>query len=116
MQLPDYPDVHSEAFLRSLMTRQLRLSVACAACFLFALLGLPLLNFFWPEFMAQRIGGFPLSWLLLGLGFFPAVWLISWVFIRRSIRLEEQEVRESVRGDGGASAKARVSNVDPGAK
>ena len=62
----------------------------CAAAFLVALLGLPLANYFWPEFMAQRIFGFTLTWLLLGIGFFPLVWLIAWIFIRRSIALEKE--------------------------
>lgn len=87
--------VHSEEFLRLLMKRQLRLSVACALSFLGMLLGLPLANYFLPEWMAMRVpGGFSLAWFLLGIGFFPAVWVISWVFIRRSISLEEEEVRE----------------------
>ena len=87
-------DLHSEAFLRSLMRRQLALSVACAATFLMVLLGLPLLNYFFPHFMAQRLFGFTLTWLILGVLFFPLVWVISWVFIRRSIALEEAEVAE----------------------
>lgn len=88
------PDMHSEAFLHSLMRRQLKLSIAAAATFLVALLGLPLLNYFFPELMAKRVGGFTLTWLLLGVLFFPFVWIISYAFIRRSIRLEESEVRE----------------------
>ena len=77
------------------MRRQLRLSIVCALAFLLVLLGLPLANYFLPELMATRLlGGFTLSWLLLGIGFFPAVWVISWFFIRRSIALEEAEVRE----------------------
>jgi uncharacterized membrane protein (DUF485 family) len=89
------PGLHSEAFLRSLMRRQLRLSIACAAAFLLVLLGLPLANYFLPELMATRVwGGFTLTWLLLGVGFCPVVWLIAWVFVRRSMALEEQEVRE----------------------
>ena len=92
---PEPPDrVHSESFLHSLMRRQLRLSVACAATFLFALLGLPLLNYFFPEFMARRVAGFTLTWLILGVLFFPFVWLIAWLFIRRSIALEQTEVSE----------------------
>src|SRR6267142_556269 len=94
MQAPEKMDMHSESFLRSLMRKQLRLSILCAAAFLIVLLGLPLANYFYPEFMARRILGFTLRWLLLGIGFFPAVWLIAWVFIRRSIALEEAEVRE----------------------
>jgi len=86
--------MHSEAFLHSLMRRQLQLSITCAATFLIALLGLPLLNYFFPEAMATRVFGFTLTWLILGVLFFPFVWIISWIFIKRSIALEEEEVRE----------------------
>jgi uncharacterized membrane protein (DUF485 family) len=88
------PDIHSEEFLRSLMRKQLRLSVTCAATFLVALLGLPLLNFFFPDVMAARVFGFTLTWFILGVLFFPLVWLIAWFFIRRSIALEEAEAAE----------------------
>jgi len=84
-------DMHSEAFLHRLMRDQLQLSIGCAAAFLVALLGLPLLNYFAPEFMARRVAGFSLSWLLLGILFFPLVWVIAFLFIKRSIALEEIE-------------------------
>lgn len=101
MNTPPEPiDIHSEAFLHSLMRRQLRLSVACAGTFLVALLGLPLLNYFFPEAMAVRVFGFTLTWFLLGVLFFPFVWAIAWVFIRRSIALEDQEVAEVKGGKG----------------
>ncbi len=88
--------IHSEEFLRSLMKRQLRLSVGCALAFLGMLVALPLLNFAFPELMSRRVGGgFTLTWFLLGIGFFPAVWAIAYVFIRRSIALEEAEVKEA---------------------
>lgn len=74
------------------MRRQLKLSVACAATFLIALVGLPLANYFAPALMATRIAGFTLSWLILGVLFFPFVWIISWRFIKRSIALEQDEV------------------------
>ncbi len=80
-----------------LMQRQLRLSLSCAATFLVALLGLPLANYFWPEFMGQRIFGFTLGWLVLGVLFFPFVWVISFVFIKRSIALEDAETAEAQR-------------------
>ncbi|HYG21327.1 MAG TPA: DUF485 domain-containing protein [Verrucomicrobiae bacterium] len=92
--IPPKPDMHSESFLHSLMRKQLRLSIACAAAFLVVLLGLPLANYIAPEFMARRVFGFTLSWFLLGIGFFPAVWVISFCFIRRSIALEREEVEE----------------------
>ena len=74
------------------MARQLKLSVACALTFLVALLGLPLANYFAPELMAKRILGFTLTWLVLGVLFFPFVWIISYAFIKRSIALEQDEV------------------------
>jgi uncharacterized membrane protein (DUF485 family) len=96
---PEHDDiVHSESFLRSLMRRQLSLSISCAATFFVALLGLPLLNYFAPELMAKRVAGFSLSWLVLGVLFFPFVWIISYVFIKRSIALEEDEVAQARNG------------------
>ena len=86
--------IHSEAFLASLMRRQLQLSIGCAAAFFIALLGLPLANYFAPSVMATRIGGFTLTWLILGVLFFPYVWLISGFFIKRSLKLEADEAQE----------------------
>lgn len=97
-------DMHSEEFLHSLMRKQLKLSIACALAFLVVLLGLPLANYFAPELLATRIFGFTLTWFLLGIGFFPAVWVISFFFIRRSIKLEEEEVAEVSR-EGAKEAK-----------
>lgn len=94
---PNKIDIHSEDFLYTLMRRQLKLSIASAATFLVALLGLPLLNYFLPEAMATRVFGFTLTWFILGVLFFPFVWIIAWVFIRRSIALEEDEVAEVVK-------------------
>ena len=104
-------DIHTDAFLHSLMRRQLRLSIACAGTFLVALFGLPLVNYFFPELMGTRILGFTLSWLILGVLFFPLVWAIAWVFIRRSIALEEQEVREA---EGGVRQSERVKGRGEG--
>jgi uncharacterized membrane protein (DUF485 family) len=90
--LPEHRDfIHSEDFLRSLMRRQLRLSVACAAAFMLVLFGLPLLNYFAPDLMATRVFGFTLTWLILGVLFIPFVWIISAVFIKQSLRMEAEE-------------------------
>jgi len=91
--------IHSEAFLRQLMRRQLKLSITCATAFLILLFGLPLLNYFAAEAMAQRVGGFTLSWLILGVLFFPYVWVIAKLFINRSIALENDEVRNAEEGN-----------------
>jgi uncharacterized membrane protein (DUF485 family) len=83
--------IHSEAFLHRLMRRQFRLSAACAGAFVVVLLGMPLMNYFAPELMAVRVGGFTVSWLVLGVLFFPFVWVISGIFIRQSLRMEREE-------------------------
>ncbi len=102
MQPPpsEKPDVHSEEFLHRLIRRQLKLSIACAAIFFVALLGLPLANYFFPELMAVRVFGFTLTWFVLGVLFFPFVWVISYFFIKRSIALEEEEVSKVKRQSG----------------
>ena len=97
--------MHSEEFLHLLMRRQLRLSIACALSFLVALLGLPLLNYFFPELMATRIFGFTLTWFVLGIAFFPFVWVIAYLFIKRSIALEEAEVAEVTGTESGKVGK-----------
>lgn len=85
--------IHSEKFLHALMKRQLKLSITCAAAFTVLLLGVPLLNYCAPAFMATRVLGFPLNWLVLGVLFFPFVWIIARIFITRSMALEASEVR-----------------------
>lgn len=86
--------IYNEAFLQQLMQRQLKLSIGCALAFLVVLLGLPLANYYAPAVMNMRVFGFTLTWFVLGVAFFPFVWVISYYFIRRSIALEEAEVRE----------------------
>lgn len=93
---PDH--LHSDAFLARLMRDQLKLSVACALCFAVALVALPLLNYYEPELMARRVAGFTLTWLILGVLFFPFVWIISYVFIKRSIALENAEAQAAKDG------------------
>ncbi len=96
--IPHDDAVHSEAFLHTLMRRQLKLSILCAAAFLVMLLGVPLANYFAPQLMATRVAGFTLSWLLVGVLSFPAVWIISFYFIRKSIWLENDEVEQIKQG------------------
>ncbi len=91
--------IHSEEFLRGLMKRQLKLSITCATAFLLLLFGLPMLNYLAPAFMAQRVGGFTLTWLILGVLFFPYVWIIAKFFISRSMALENDEVRVAAEGN-----------------
>jgi uncharacterized membrane protein (DUF485 family) len=86
-------DIHSEEFLQNLMRKQLRLSISCGLAFIAILLLLPLANYFFPEQMAMDFFGFTLTWFLLGVAAFPFVWVISAIFIRRSMALEKEEAR-----------------------
>jgi uncharacterized membrane protein (DUF485 family) len=96
----DHTDfIHSEEFLHGLMRRQLKLSIACATAFIVLLFGLPLMNYLAPELMARRVGGFTLTWLILGVLFFPYVWVIARLFITRSIALENAEVQVAAEGN-----------------
>lgn len=116
MQPPIDSAIYSDTFLRRLMRRQLRLSITCAAAFVTALLGLPLANYFLPDLMATRVFGFTLTWFILGVLFFPFVWIISWLFIRRSIALEDEEVRsvlKSSSGPGDASPASLSTTHEP---
>jgi hypothetical protein len=52
--------------------------------------------------MATNVGGFSLTWLILGVAFFPLMVWLSWHFVRQSERLEA----DLVRLPGGAEANA----------
>ncbi len=107
--LPEHEDfIHSEEFLQRLMRRQLRLSVWCAASFLIILLGLPLLNYFVPDLMATRVGGFTLTWLILGVLMFPFVWVISGIFIKVSLKMEAEEA-DRARAENAKRSSGRQS-------
>src|SRR2546423_1349050 len=95
--IPSPPRLDTGQALPRLMREQLRLSICCAASFLVLCLGPLFLISFGPELRANPFFGFPLSWLLLGILFFPFVWLISWIFIRRSTQLEREEIADATR-------------------
>ena len=90
------------------MARQLKLSIACALMFLVALLGLPLANYYAPELMATRVFGFTLTWFVLGVLFFPFVWIISYV----SMALERVEVEEVKRNAPTEDPRSKIQDPE----
>ncbi len=62
-----------------------------AVVFLLLILGLPLLTHFAPSVTQQNVLGFPLSWFILGLAFYPITWALSAYFVTASERLEAEE-------------------------
>jgi uncharacterized membrane protein (DUF485 family) len=83
---------HSDRELAAiLMRRQATLSIRVAAVFLVVVLGVPLVNAFLPELSQTPILGFPASWFLLGLFFYPLTWALSTYFVKASEKLEAEE-------------------------
>lgn len=75
---------------RVVMRRQAALSLRVASVFLLIILGLPLVNWLAPQVAGVSVGGFTLSWLFLGVLFYPVTWLLSGYFIRRSDQIEDE--------------------------
>lgn len=89
---PDPAAPHSDLDLaRALMRRQAGLSIRVAAVFLALVLGLPLLTHYRPDWTQQPVLGFPFSWFLLGILFYPITWALSTYFVRASERMEAEE-------------------------
>jgi uncharacterized membrane protein (DUF485 family) len=76
---------------RSLMARQAALGIRVAVVFLVLILGVPLVNQFLPELSQQPVFGFPLSWFVLGILFYPLTWALSAYFVKASERMEAQD-------------------------
>jgi uncharacterized membrane protein (DUF485 family) len=85
-------DLHSEEYLKTVMGRQLRLSMSIASVFVAIIVVVPLLNKFLPDTMNAPFMGFTVSWFLLGFGIFPVLILLAWLFVRRSNAFEDEAV------------------------
>ena len=87
--------MNDKELLRSVMRRQAGLSLRVAAVFLGLIFVLPLVNLYLPALAATNVGGFSLTWLILGVLFYPITWGLSAYFIKRSNDLEDTIVREN---------------------
>lgn len=77
-----------------MMARQLKLSLRVAAIFILVLIGLPLLNLYAPQVAATNVGGFTLTWLVLGVLFYPLTWVLSQWYVKDSERIEEELAKQ----------------------
>ncbi|WP_422928793.1 DUF485 domain-containing protein [Singulisphaera sp. PoT] len=93
---------------RVVMRRQAALSLRVAAVFLTLLLGLPLVNAFWPELANRPVLGFTATWLFLGVLSFPVTVLLSAYFVRASNRIEAscQDWRDFLENPAGSESEA----------
>ena len=82
---------------RRMMKKQLKLSLSVAAIFVIILVGLPLVNLFMPELARTKVGGFTLTWLILGMLFFPLTWILSSWFVKGTERIDAEIVAEETK-------------------
>jgi uncharacterized membrane protein (DUF485 family) len=82
-----------ERLLQIVMRRQGALSLRVGVLFLLPLLALPWLNQTQPALLTTRLFGFSLSWLILGICFFPLTWILSAYFVHTSDRIEAECTR-----------------------
>jgi uncharacterized membrane protein (DUF485 family) len=88
------------ALLRRIMRRQAALSLRISAVFVLLLLALPLANLYAPAVMGSDVAGFTLTWLVLGVLFYPITWVLSAYFVRAS-----ENVEASIAKDEGANLR-----------
>ncbi len=79
---------------KKMMKKQLRLSLSVAIVFVVVLVGLPLFNLYAPDLAKTDLGGFSLTWLILGLLFYPLTWMLSSWFVRGSEKIERNIIEE----------------------
>jgi hypothetical protein len=82
--------IYGEILLQDLIRQQFGLGIRVALTFLAILLGLPLFNFFLPNFAAIHVLGVPFSWLILSVLIYPVLWLLAAYFTAQSERHEEE--------------------------
>jgi uncharacterized membrane protein (DUF485 family) len=90
---PAHPHLTDAQLASRLMRQQAALGMAVAAVFLVLILGLPLLTAFAPAAAQTPVFGFPLSWFILGIAFYPITWVLSAYFVKASEKLETEEAR-----------------------
>ncbi len=95
---------------RHVMRRQGALSMRVAAVFVVLLLGLPLANLYSPGLGSLSVLGFPLTWLFLGVLFYPITVLLSIYFVRHSDRIEA-ETAQSMGAQITPNAVGREENL-----
>jgi hypothetical protein len=79
-----------EVYMRSLMRAQLRLALTVTAVLLGTVGLLPLLFASSPAVRHAHLLGVPLPWLVLGVGVYPVVLALAWLYLGRSERIEER--------------------------
>lgn len=91
-QRPASPESGDPAalYIRSLIRSQRRLAIVCAVAFVVILVLVPVLLGSLSWLGEARVGGVPVSWLVLGAGMFPVLLAIAWLYERAASRNESR--------------------------
>jgi uncharacterized membrane protein len=82
-----------EVYIRSLMRAQLRTALRIVLILMGTVGALPAAFAFIDGFAEISVAGVPLPWLILGVGVYPGLVLLGWLYVRRAERTERAFAR-----------------------
>ncbi|MBV8195850.1 MAG: hypothetical protein JOY80_10025 [Candidatus Dormibacteraeota bacterium] len=88
-ELEEHTDL-GEIYLSALIRRHLRLSLITVAVFVVALCLQPLVATLWPVYGDLRLAGIPVSWIVLGIGSYPLMYLLAVNYTRRAEAIDDE--------------------------
>lgn len=80
----------STVYVRSLIRSQLRAAIVAAVGFAAVLAGATAALAFVPELREATVGEVPIVWIVLGVGVYPLVLAVAWLFVRAAERNERR--------------------------
>ena len=78
-----------EVYMRSLVRSQLRLALAVLIALMLTVGMLPIVFLVFDPIAASHLFGVPLPWLLLGVGVYPYLFVLGWLYVRQAERAEQ---------------------------
>ena len=82
-----------EVYIRSLMRAQLRSALLILLVLMVTVGALPAAFAFIDGFAEISVASIPLPWLILGVGVYPGLLLLGWLYVRRAERTERAFAR-----------------------
>ncbi len=78
-----------ELYMSALLRAQLRLAARVILALVVLVGGIPVVFGLFPSLGEVRVLGVPLAWLLLGIGVYPLLLLLGWLYVRSAERNEK---------------------------
>lgn len=78
-----------ELYMSALLRAQLRLAARVILALVVLVGGIPVAFGLFPALGDVRVLGMPLAWLLLGIGVYPLLLLLGWLYVRSAERNEK---------------------------